>query len=83
MKLQELLEVLDRTEVEDAPKECYKRLYLDIINHDGKRKEKEVSYNKISEVSSSILDLNVVTVEKIYTREFFFSYGIVICLTVI
>lgn len=81
MKLKELLEVLDKTSFE-----CmvvpYKRLYLDIINQDGKRTKKEVSFNWISQVSKSILDLNVVTVDKIYTKEFLLSRGVVIHLTV-
>lgn len=83
MKLKELLEVLHETSFETFPGGCYKRLYLDILNQDGKRTKKEVSFNRIFEVSKSILDLNVVTVDKIYTKEFMLSRGVVIHLTVI
>lgn len=83
MKVRELLKLLDNTSIEDRKAGCYKRLHLKTVQLFGEIIEHEYDYNKYTEISNTILDLNVVSLERINTHKFAFSYGLDIYLLAI
>lgn len=83
MNLGELLKLIDQCRIEKTEIYCYKRLYLSLIEKEGNKSLKEISYNKCSEISSSTLNLKVVSIDAINKRSFMFSIGLEIYISVL
>ena len=83
MKLKELLKAFDEAKIEETEKGCYKEMYCTILNENGEKKNtRTVTFKKSTSVENSLLNLELVSLDKLYKWGFMFSDGLKIYVTV-
>ena len=82
MRLRDLLKILDNAEIEGTETGCYKEMYCKIIYEKGDFVMKTINFKKSNDLSASLLDCILVSLDEMYKWEFMFSDGLKIYVTI-